>query len=611
MQAVILAAGMGRRLGELTKGQAKCMVKVNGTSLIERMLRILDSKGLSRIVIVVGYEGAKLRRAVGGLGISTPVCYVENPAFDRTNNIYSLALAAEYLQEEDTLLLESDLIFEDAVVSSLLADKRETLALVDKYENWMDGTCLVLGKEDNIVDFISGKLLDYSELGSYYKTVNIYKFSKQFSRQFYLPFLKAYTAVMGENEYYESVIKFSLLLDKSVIKAKRLDGEKWYEIDDKQDLDIAGILFAENGTERYHRMAGRFGGYWRYPHMLDFCYLVNPYFPPEKMLREIASNMGALLMQYPSGMETNCLLASKNFGVGEEHIAVGNGAAELIKELLGKLGGKLGIIRPTFEEYANRYGKGRCVAMDTAGMGFSYHAQDVIQYFSDKKISSLVVANPDNPTGNFMPPGECRQLAGWCEERGIRLILDESFSDFAEGDAKENTALKEEFLLKYPNAVVIKSISKSYGVPGLRLGVLASAQEGLVDGIKKGVPIWNLNSYAEFFMQVLGKYQQDYTEALEKLKKDRNLFYGGLCAIEGLKVYPSQANYFMCEITGGATSERLAAECLVHDLLIKDLSPKIGDGRQYIRVAVRRTEENQRLVEVMRQIMEENGKDGR
>ncbi|MDE7313644.1 MAG: aminotransferase class I/II-fold pyridoxal phosphate-dependent enzyme [Eubacterium sp.] len=608
MQAVILAAGMGRRLGELTKGQAKCMVKVNGISLIERMLHILDSKGLSRIVIVVGYQSIRLKEAVASFEIHTPICYVENTAFEKTNNIYSLALAAEYLQEEDTLLLESDLIFEDAIVSCMLEDERETLALVDKYENWMDGTCLVLDKEDNIVDFISGKLLDYKEKNSYYKTVNIYKFSRQFSRQFYLPFLKAYTAVMGDNEYYESVIKFSLLLDKSVIKAKRLDGGKWYEIDDKQDLDIAGILFTKNAKDRYQRMAGRFGGYWRYPHMLDFCYLVNPYFPPEKMMREIASNMGQLLTQYPSGMATNCLLASKNFGIREEHIVVGNGAAELIKELLGKLGGKLGIICPTFEEYANRYGRDGCIVMDTAEMDFTYHSEDIIRYFSGKKANSLVVINPDNPTGNFMALSECGQLAGWCESQGMSLILDESFSDFAEGDIRGNTALTEEFLLKHPNVFVIKSISKSYGVPGLRLGILASFQSCLIDEIKKSVPIWNLNSYAEFFMQVLGKYQQDYMEALKKLKKDRGLFYEGLSDIKGLKVYPSQANYFMCEIVSGMMSESLAAECLERDLLVKDLSSKIGNGKQYIRVAVRRAEENSRLVEALRQIIDRNGK---
>ena len=135
MQAIILAAGMGRRLKELTQDNTKCMVKVNGVTLIERMLRQLESQHLSRIVIVVGYQGQKLIDFIATLNIQTPIVYVNNPIYDKTNNIYSLFLARDYLCKEDTLLLESDLIFEDAVLAELVNDSRETLALVDKYES--------------------------------------------------------------------------------------------------------------------------------------------------------------------------------------------------------------------------------------------------------------------------------------------------------------------------------------------------------------------------------------------------------------------------------------------------------------------------------------------
>lgn len=142
MQAVILAAGMGKRLGELTRNNTKCMIKVNGVTLIERMLRQLDRRGLSRIIIVIGYEGQKLVDYISSLNINTPVLYIENPVYDKTNNIYSLALASEWLCKENTLLFESDLIFEDSIIDELINDDRETLALVDKYESWMDGTCV-------------------------------------------------------------------------------------------------------------------------------------------------------------------------------------------------------------------------------------------------------------------------------------------------------------------------------------------------------------------------------------------------------------------------------------------------------------------------------------
>ena len=136
MQAIILAAGMGKRLKDLTQNNTKCMVEVNGEKLIDRVLRQLDKHNLSKIVLVVGYEGQKLIDHINTLtDINTKIEFVDNPIYDKTNNIYSLWLAKDYLLNEDTILLESDLIFEDSVLDVLLDDPTDTIALVDKYEN--------------------------------------------------------------------------------------------------------------------------------------------------------------------------------------------------------------------------------------------------------------------------------------------------------------------------------------------------------------------------------------------------------------------------------------------------------------------------------------------
>ena len=103
MQAIILAAGMGKRLKELTQNSTKCMVKVNGVTLIDRMLHQIEKQHLSRIIIVVGYEGQKLIDYIGTLGIQTPIIYINNPIYDKTNNIYSLALAKDWLVKEKEL----------------------------------------------------------------------------------------------------------------------------------------------------------------------------------------------------------------------------------------------------------------------------------------------------------------------------------------------------------------------------------------------------------------------------------------------------------------------------------------------------------------------------
>ncbi len=601
MQAIILAAGMGKRLKDLTQNNTKCMVKVNGITLIERLLRILDRKQLSRIVLVVGYEGQKLIDFIQTLGIQTAIEYIDNPIYDKTNNIYSLALANEYLVSEDTLLFESDLIFEESLVDCLLEDERETLALVDKYESWMDGTCMVLDEEDNIVDFIPGKYLNFQEKDKYYKTVNIYKFSKHFSANTYVPFLEAYKKAMGVNEYYESVIKLIAMLDTHEIKVKRLQNQTWYEIDDVQDLNIAESLFPNSDAERYDMIIARFGGFWRYPQLLDFCYLVNPYFPPQKMQNEMMASFTPLLTQYPSGMGVNSLLASRNFGVKREHIVVGNGAAELIKGLLESNDwGKLGIIRPTFEEYPHRYSQDKFVVFIPDNDDFHYTQKDIIRYFSSKDVNTVLIINPDNPSGNYISKKGLLELIQWAKEKDISLIIDESFVDFSdENKGLGNSIIDEQILGFYERLYVVKSISKSYGVPGIRLGVLASTDDGIIARLKKEVSIWNINSFGECFMQILEKYSKDYAVSLESIKHSRTLFVQELSKIPYLRVIPSQANYIMCEVLNGYTSRGLAEKLLQKDILIKDLSAKVTNGKQYIRLAVRNKEDNRRLVEAL------------
>lgn len=598
MQAIILAAGMGKRLKELTQDRTKCMVQVNGVALIDRMLHQIESRHLSRIVIVVGYEGEKLMKYIDTLGIRTPIVYVQNPIYDKTNNIYSLALAKDYLCQDDTLLFESDLIFEDAVIDQLLDAPRETLALVDKYESWMDGTCVKLGPDDSIASFVPSKNFRFEEAHEYYKTVNIYKFGRHFSRTHYVPFLEAYSKALGNNEYYEQVLRVIAMLDDPEIRAKRLSGQLWYEIDDIQDLDIASSMFAQDPDLRVSLMQGRYGGYWRYPQLLDFCYLVNPYFPPQRLIDEIQANFTSLLTQYPSGMRVNALLAAKNFAVHQQNILVGNGAAELIKALMARLEGVTGFIRPTFEEYPNRYQDRPNVCFTPAGPDFRYTADDLMAFFGPQDIDNLVLINPDNPTGNYIPAPDVLRLADWAQGKGIRLILDESFADFA--DEADNTFIRQDLLDRYRRLYVVKSISKSYGVPGLRLGVLASGDQDLIAALKKDVAIWNINSFAEFYMQIEEKYKKDYARSLELIRAERARFRRELEKLPNLRVIPSQANYLMVELLGGLSARAITRELLVNRcILVKDLSPKLG-GQQYLRLAVRDTRDNDRLLEALR-----------
>lgn len=598
MQAIILAAGMGKRLKELTQNNTKCMVKVNGVSLIDRMLHQIERQNVQRIVIVVGYEAEKLRSYISTLQIHVPVIYVENKIYDKTNNIYSLSLASEYLCQDDTLLFESDIIFEDSVLDELVDDSRPTLALVDKYESWMDGTCLKIDDKDNILEVVPGKKFRFADTDKYYKTVNIYKFSKDFSKNYYVPFLDAYQKALGENEYYEQVLRVIAMLDDPEIKAKRLHGQKWYEIDDIQDLDIASSIFTSDADEKVIKLKNRYGGYWRYPKLLDFCYLVNPYFPPQKMVDEIKANFDVLLRNYPSGMQVNSLLAAKNFNVHTENIIVGNGAAELIKSLMTRFERKIGVIRPTFEEYPNRYDTSDVVEYYPKNKNCAYNEDDLIDFFYDKNISSLILINPDNPSGNYIHKNNALKIISWCDKNDIRIVVDESFADFS--DEEDNTFITQNILDRYKKLYVMKSISKSYGVPGLRLGILASGDTDMIAELKKDVSIWNINSFAEFFMQILGKYSTDYKLALSKIKQERDRFENELSKIKGIRVIPSQANYIMIELLGQVSASELTKRLLInHEILVKDLSEKISHGN-YLRIAVRNSTDNDRLINSLR-----------
>lgn len=601
MQALILAAGMGKRLGEYTRNNTKCMVEVNGTRLIDRMIRQLVPLGLDRLVMVVGYHGRELMEYLGNERYGLRIEYVENPVYDRTNNIYSLALAKEWLRADDTILLESDLIFDDTMLSLLLDNPQPNLALVAKYESWMDGTMVRIDEDLNIVNFVPKAAFRYEETADYYKTVNIYKFSREFLNDKYIPFLDAYMKALGNNEYYENVLRIITFLGGGDLKALPVGNVKWYEIDDKQDLDIAEAIFADEGhiLRKYY---GRYGGFWRFPAMLDFCYLVNPYFSSSRIIEEMQAFFPTLIAEYPSGMKVNSLLASKCWGVAEKYIVPGNGAAELIKALMEILPGTLGIVRPTFEEYPNRRDSATLVAFTPDNPDFSYGADDLIDFFSRNRADTIMLINPDNPSGNFIPKADVLRLAGWCADNGVRLVVDESFVDFSEG-WRDNSLLHDDILEAYPTMAVMKSISKSYGVPGIRLGILCSADEALIARIKKMVSIWNINSFAEYFMQIFTKYEKDYFRACDKFIAERNDFEKRLREIPFLRVIHSQANYFLCEVKAPLTAREIVIDTLKrHDILLRDCSDKGGlKGGQFLRIAVRDHADNSRLIEALKQ----------
>ncbi|HIF9347330.1 TPA: aminotransferase class I/II-fold pyridoxal phosphate-dependent enzyme [Photobacterium damselae] len=597
MQVIIPAAGMGNRLGKHTNDKTKCMVKVHDITLIERSLEILSKYDINRFVIIVGYHKEKLIDFLGNSFNGIEIVYVENNVYDVTNNIYSIYLAKELLSEDDTILLESDLIYEPQIIDNLISNQYPNVAVVDKYQPWMDGTVVEINNEFDIVNFVPKKDFDFSKTNDYYKTVNIYKFSKDFLVQTYVPFLEAYSSALGKNEYYEQVLRVITLLDTQELKALPLQGEKWYEIDDIQDLDNAEVIFSTK-EQKLKLLSQRYGGFWRYEDIRDFCYLVNPYFPNSTFVGEMQHSFDTLLREYPSGANVQSLLASKMFNCDKSQIVVGNGAAELIDALAKEIKCKLGLFIPTFEEYSARFKDVYLERIDNSN--FSYNKDDIKNLAG--KVNGVILINPDNPSGNFIKYDDLIELIYWFKKENKLLIIDESFVDFAVRGV-ESTLLSEEILNIYDKLIVIKSISKSYGVPGIRLGVLASSNLDLISNIKANIPVWNINSLGEFFFQIIGKYTKPYEISCNNIITERNCLFEQLKTIPFLRPIESQANYILCEVLGKTSISVVNELCSAHKILSKDCSNKQGfNNKSYIRFAVRDSIDNQYLIDCLKEL---------
>lgn len=600
MQAIMLAAGKGSRLGKYTKNNTKCMLEVYGKTLLERAIDALLLAGIKDFIIVLGYKGENVKKYIREkeLDKKINIIYVDNDVYDTTNNIYSLYLAKDYLIKDDTILLESDLIYDVSIVKKLVDSKYDSAAVIAKYEEWMDGTVVTLNDEGFINSFIERKNFEYKNADNYYKTVNIYKFSKEFSERFYLPFLESYIKAYGNNDYYELVLKVISGLKEVKLHGFKLTGEDWYEIDDAQDYDIVNAIFAPSTKEKLELFHKRFGGYWRFNGIKDYCYLVNPYFPTKQMIDKMKYFYDELLFNYPSGQKIEKICASRMFdNVNEDNILIGNGAAELINNLRYIVGKRIGLTIPSFNEYVRCFPDCEIAYINSSDDNYRLSLDKIIDKLDD--VDTMIIISPDNPSGSCLKYEEVIEILDIAKEKNKQVIFDESFMDFANNNY---TLIDDDILNKYSDLVVIKSISKSYGVPGLRLGVLASGNEKYIKTINNNLPVWNINSFAEYFLQIINIYKKDYIEGCKKIKEERDRFYKELIKIKDLYIYPSEANYFMCKLLSGSANE--LAEYLLDNnkILIKVLNGKNGfDDGEYIRIAIKSTIDNDYLVKSIKE----------
>ena len=593
-RAVILAAGKGNRLQPLTADVPKCLVEVGGEPLLERALHALASQGVAEAVIVIGYKGEAVRERIGACFAGIDIHYVEAPDFETTNNIRSLWDARDYL-DRDILLLEADVVFDPPVIAALLAEAGSSAA-VAPYHRALSGTVVSRDERERVTSFTLGADQNGAfDLSETFKTVNIYLLRRELLHDQVLPRLCTVIEAGHVNRYYESVLR-DCVADGSLTDLAAVDvsASRWYEIDDHRDQDAAEFLFLDRDAQ-YDRIQHLHGSYWRYG-FTDHSYLYNMHFPPAAMLDAFRGDLREIVTNYPVGQKELARLVADWSGVAPDHLAVANGASELIKILGAQFMRRLTIPTPSFNEYEavtapeglNRFPLDP-VTFELDVDGF---AESAIRWQSD----TAVVVTPNNPTALSVPRDDVLRLARRLGEHDCRLIVDESFIEFSRaGDGGS----VEEMVEAVPNLVVLKSMSKVFGIAGLRIGYLLSADRAFIEAVRGCLPIWNINGLAEDFLRTVGRYRSEFAESCELTRATSGELYAKLLALPGIDPIEPDANFMLCKLasaslTGPEIARRLYVE---HNILIKDCAGKsMPEADRYLRIASRTPEENRRLV---------------
>ena len=358
--------------------------------------------------------------------------------------------------------------------------------------------------------------------------------------------------------------------------------------------------------ERYDFVSSQHGGYWRHD-FIDHNYLYNLYFPPEEFFNHLTRHIHQLVLNYPIAQRDLAGLVGDLIDQPPERLVVGNGAAELIKIIAG-MGRKLIVPVPSFNEYANAAPAGSVVEFALEAPSFQLD----VDKFADEAIRCqaglAVVVSPNNPTSLLVPKVELIRLLQKLAEHDCMLIVDESFIDFA-GKRDQETLVTE--LDSYPNLVIFKSMSKAYGICGIRIGYMLTANADFAAQVRQGLHIWNINGFAEEFLRLAPQYRREFSDSCAQVMADRDHFYEQLQTIPQMTVYRPDANYIFCRLPDHAASGPQVTKALFieHNIYVKHCRGKtMEEADRYLRIASRTQAENRKLVEALSDIIGREGK---
>jgi threonine-phosphate decarboxylase len=340
-------------------------------------------------------------------------------------------------------------------------------------------------------------------------------------------------------------------------------------------------------------------GYEKAKEIIDFCFIANPYYPTAEMLRDLEHNLPNLIKSYPS---SSPIMSQQNLAavlrVSPEKLIIGNGATELIVLIDTTIIDRFAVPIPTFGEYIEKLRDQRDAELYPLDPDRRYelHLPDYLDWVHRRNLRSALIINPGNPTGQFIPLDEMIDFLNAASDLEL-VIVDESFIDFA-GDPIPSVIPVAE---RFSNLLVVRSMSKHCGVPGLRLGYCYSGNLYLLNHMRRFIPTWNLNTLAEYFLSLLPQTDGAYHEARKRLMADVRWLYEALKSIRGIDVYPTGANFVLFKVKTGMTASELQLRLLEeHQMYVRDCSNKVGMDDRHIRVASQGRDKDARLVEALR-----------
>lgn len=521
MKGLILAAGIGSRLQPLTNEKPKPLIEINGKPIIKSIIENLIYSDITDILIITGYKESLIIDSLKEESYFNNLKFILNKDYETTNNIASFLLGIDEI-EEDIILYECDIIVDKNLIKKLVKIPNSTL--VSKYNPaFMDGTT---------VNIVNDLITEIGTDGQFeYKTINVYNLTFKT-----LNLIKKIANILYESSsYYESLIK--VLIDLRLLRLKPIivHQNNWIEIDTYKDLIRAETL-ANLSLDKL------WGGYWNYD-FIDMSLFTNPYFP-NKSLNSLFTTMSkTLISSYSSTQNYFEKIASSVYpNAGFKYVIPLNGTSQLIK-LLPYIFKDVSVVIPTFNEYLHE----------------EYKQIFLHELLNSKlQFNTLLITNPGNPFPNIVLNTEIKHFI----DAETNIIFDESFMDFSPENSAFNLENKD-------NIHIIKSLGKTHGIPGIRLGLFFTNNELIYNKVSKLIPVWNLNSFAQFYLEVFARFKNSYFDSLKKWVLSSNELIYNLNNLNYKLIYNNKLPYFLIKL-----SDHQIKYLKKNNILIRDIRHK-------------------------------------